>query len=108
MALPSEISVARFAEMRAAGTPLVLLDVREDFEVSIARLPFATHVPMGSVPERLADVPRDADVVVMCHSGVRSDHVARYLRANGYASVANLEGGIDRYSREIDPSVPTY
>jgi rhodanese-related sulfurtransferase len=63
---------------------------------------------MGSVPERLAEIPREADVVVMCHGGVRSDRVAAFLRANGYASVANLAGGIASWSRDVDPSVPAY
>ena len=108
MSLPPEISVARLKAMRDAGDPFVLLDVREDFELRLAHLPGAMHVPMGSVPERLAEIPRDADVVVMCHGGVRSDRVAGYLRANGYASVANLAGGIDSWSRDIDPSVPSY
>ena len=95
--------------MHDAGSPFVLVDVREDFEVALASvsLPFR-QIPMADVPARLAEIPRDADVVVLCHSGVRSDRVARYLRANGYPSVANLAGGIDDWSREIDASVPTY
>jgi rhodanese-related sulfurtransferase len=63
---------------------------------------------MGTVPERLADIPKDEDVVVMCHGGTRSGRVAHYLRQNGYTRVANLAGGIDSWSTEIDPSVPTY
>jgi rhodanese-related sulfurtransferase len=108
MALPVEISAARLKAMRDAGAQFVLLDVREDFELRLAHIPGATHVPMGSVPERLAEIPREADVVVMCHGGVRSDRVAAFLRANGYASVANLAGGIASWSRDVDPSVPAY
>jgi adenylyltransferase/sulfurtransferase len=106
--LPAEISVRELERMRAANAAFVLLDVREDFELEIASLAFAKHVPLGSLVERRAEIPADADVVVMCHSGVRSDHAARFLRGSGYASVANLAGGIDAWSREVDPTVPTY
>ncbi len=108
MALPDEISVAELKRMRDANADFVLLDVREDDEVATASLPFARHVVMGSIPARLAEIPREADIVVMCHGGYRSANVANYLRANGYASVANLAGGIDGWSTEVDASVPRY
>jgi adenylyltransferase/sulfurtransferase len=108
MALPAEISVSELKRMRDAGSDFLLIDVREDSELEIARLEFARHIPMGAIPSRLSEIPKDADVVVMCHSGFRSDRVARYLRQNGYASVANLAGGIDDWSRAIDPAVPAY
>jgi rhodanese-related sulfurtransferase len=108
MALPPEISVADLKAMRDAGAAFVLLDVREDDELAVARVAFARHMPMNGVPNRLDELPKDADIVVMCHSGYRSGIVAGYLREHGFASVANLAGGIDRWSREIDPAVPVY
>ena len=94
--------------MLAERQDFTLLDVREDFEVAIAGLAAAKHIPMASVPARLLELSRARDVVVMCHSGVRSAHVASYLREHGFASVANLAGGIDAWSRHVDPEVPAY
>ncbi|GAC1305879.1 MAG: rhodanese-like domain-containing protein [Vulcanimicrobiaceae bacterium] len=106
--LPPEISVRELRAMHEAGRAFVLLDVREDDELAIARIMWAKHVPMGAVPERITELPPGANLVVMCHAGVRSERVARYLRERGFTSVANLAGGIDAWSCEIDPSVPRY
>lgn len=103
-----EIGVAELKAMRDAGRDFVLLDVRRPDELEIAQLDWAVHVPMDEIPERIGEVPQDRDVVVMCHGGTRSGRVAAYLRSNGFTRVANLEGGIDAWAREIDPSLATY
>ena len=82
--------------------------MRESDEVAAAALAGARHVPMDEVPGRLGELPKDGDIVVFCHYGGRSALVAAYLRRCGFASVANLAGGIDAWSREIDPAVPRY
>ena len=94
--------------MRDAGRDHVLLDVREPFEIELAQLAGSLNIPMAEVPARLDEVPRDREIVVMCHSGQRSGRVARFLEQNGYAKAVNLAGGIDAWSREIDPAVPLY
>ncbi len=106
--LPAEISVRELKAMHEAGRAFVLLDVRERDEWETARIMWAKHVPMGEVAERVTELPKNGNVVVMCHAGVRSDRVAHYLREHGFASVANLAGGIDAWARDVDPSVPTY
>ncbi len=106
--LPEEISVTELRRMHDAGRAFVLLDVREDDELRVARIMWAKHIPMAEVPSRLTELPPGGNIIVMCHAGVRSNSVARYLRANGFASVANLAGGIDAWSRDVDPSVPLY
>ena len=106
--LPHEISVRDLRAMHEAGRAFVLLDVREDDELALARIMWAKHVPMHAVPERIAELPPGGNLVVMCHAGVRSERVAAYLRERGFASVANLAGGIDAWSCEIDPRVPRY
>jgi rhodanese-related sulfurtransferase len=64
---------------------------------------------MGEVPGRVAELPRDRPIVVMCHHGVRSAHVVAYLReAHGFEQVVNLSGGIDAWSCDVDPRVPRY
>jgi rhodanese-related sulfurtransferase len=103
-----EISVRELHRKREAGEAFVLLDVREADELALASLSGALHVPMGEVAARLTELPRESEIVVMCHSGVRSEHVTRYLQAQGFERVANLAGGIDAWSYEIDPSVPAY
>ena len=106
--LSAEISVRELKAMHDAGRAFVLLDVRERDEWETARIMWAKHVPMGDVPVRLNELPVNGNVIVMCHAGYRSDRVAQYLREHDFTSVANLAGGIDAWSREIDPAVPTY
>lgn len=93
-----------------AGPPPVLLDVREDSEVAICRLPGATHVPMGDIPSRLTELEKHAEVevIVYCHHGIRSASVRNFLRQHGFECVRNLAGGIDAYSLRADESVPRY
>jgi rhodanese-related sulfurtransferase len=65
-------------------------------------------IPLRSLPERFAEIPRDRDVVLHCHHGVRSLTALQFLRAQGYERVTSLAGGIEAWSLEIDPSVPRY
>ncbi|MCP2325922.1 rhodanese-related sulfurtransferase [Hamadaea flava] len=71
-----------------------LLDVREPDEWSAGHAPDAVHLPMMEVPVRLAEIPRDGDVVVVCRSGGRSGQVVAYLQQQGYDNVVNLDGGM--------------
>ena len=94
-----------------AGAPL-LLDVREAWETAVARLaPMgaqALSIPMMQIPMRLADIDRSRPVVCICHHGVRSAQVVAFLLQQGYPSVYNLSGGIDAWSRDVDPAVARY
>jgi rhodanese-related sulfurtransferase len=71
----------------------VLLDVREDDEWRTGHAPGARHIPMGDVPARMAEIPADAELFVVCHAGGRSQRVAQYLARNGYRPV-NISGGM--------------
>lgn len=95
---------------RLRETPgrLVLLDVREPFEREVARIDPSVHIPMQEVPDRLDEIPRDPTVVVYCHTGVRSWMVAGFLEQRGFRRVANLGGGIDAWSLQVDPKVRRY
>jgi rhodanese-related sulfurtransferase len=108
VSLPAEISVAELKRMHDANDAFTLVDVREDDELAIAAIPWAKHIPMGSIVDRSGELSKDAPLVIMCHGGTRSGRVAKYLRDNGFTNVANLAGGIDAWSHEIDPAVPTY
>jgi adenylyltransferase/sulfurtransferase len=63
---------------------------------------------MGNVPEHLDELPRDRDIVVMCHHGGRSERVTRFLNANGFPNAKNLAGGIDAYAAQIEPDLARY
>lgn len=106
MSIP-EITPAEFVARRDRGEPLTLLDVREDWELGVASVPGVVHIPMGQVAERLAEIDRDREVVVLCRSGRRSLEVARYLAQQGYRAI-NLAGGVLAWSRDLDATIPTY
>ena len=90
------------------GESILILDVREPFEIALAPFPGATHIPMGDVPSRLTELDPDQETVVVCHHGVRSAQVAMYLAQMGFERLLNLSGGIDAWSEDADPSTPRY
>lgn len=103
-----ELDPQQLKQRLEAGEPLVLLDVREPWEYQTARIEGSVHIPMMSVPGRLAELDRAAPTAVVCHHGVRSLQVALFLEQAGFQSLYNLRGGIDAWSREVDPGVPLY
>ncbi|MBD3268367.1 hypothetical protein GF373_17000 [bacterium] len=94
----------------ACGDSILLLDVREPMELAWAFIPNAIHIPMREIPDRYQElnVYKNAEIVVFCHAGVRSYQVMRYLQTKGFSHIKNLEGGIDSWSTEVDPTVPRY
>jgi len=92
----------------AAREQPLLLDVREPWEFEKARIGSARLVPMREIPGRLGEIDADKEVVAICHHGGRSQQVAMFLEKNGYNKVHNLVGGIDAWSRAVDPAVPLY
>lgn len=96
----------------AQGLHPVLLDVREPWEIATARIVLdgaaSVTIPMQQIPARLAEIDRDQPILALCHHGMRSQQVALFLDAQGYPSVYNIAGGIDAWSRQVDPRVPVY
>jgi rhodanese-related sulfurtransferase len=86
----------------------LLLDVREPWEHEQARIEGSHLVPMGEIVARVGELDRTREVVAICHHGGRSLQVAMFLEKNGFANVHNLSGGVDAWSRTVDPSVPLY
>lgn len=82
--------------------------MREPWEFDKARIEGAQLVPMGEVPARLDELDPATPVVAICHHGGRSMQVALFLEKNGFAQVHNLSGGVDAWSRTVDPAVPLY
>lgn len=95
-----------------AGRPLALLDVREPWELALARIelpgvPIHT-IRMSEIPGRLNEIDPAQSIVCICHHGTRSQQVVAFLQRQGYEAVYNLVGGTDAWSLEVDPSVPRY
>jgi adenylyltransferase/sulfurtransferase len=90
------------------GDSFVLLDVREPFELEIASLPSALNIPLGELPGRLGELDPQAETLILCRSGGRSANALEFLRDSGFANLWNVEGGINAWSRRIDPAVPLY
>jgi rhodanese-related sulfurtransferase len=103
-----EISVEELAQRRAGGKSIVLLDVREPFEVQAAAMPEAVHIPMRQIPARFHELDRNAEIAVICHHGGRSERVAQFLAMQGFTNVHNVAGGIDAYAKRIDKTIPRY
>ena len=103
-----QIQVRELEERMRSGRPFVLLDVREPFEFEMARIEGANLIPLGELPARWRELDREKEIFVFCHSGVRSERAAEFLRSTGFPRVANVAGGIDAWSEEIDPDVPRY
>ncbi len=91
--------------MRINHLPHFLLDVREDDEVAAAAITGATHIKMHELPARLAELPRDVPLVVLCRSGGRSGRVTEALQRQGFPQAVNLTGGIMAWAAAIDPSL---
>ncbi len=111
---PGSIAARELDERLRHGETIQLVDVREDRELELARLPHPVlHLPLSRSAEWMAELPQRLDpgrpVAVLCHAGVRSWHFSCWLiEQHGYREVWNLQGGIDAWSAEVDPGVPRY
>ena len=107
--LPPEITPLEFITLRDSAAPPILLDVREPWEFAAASLPKSTLIPMNEIPSRAnTELDPDQPIVVLCHHGARSLSVTMFLRNLGFDHVQSLVGGIDYWSRTIDPTIPRY
>jgi rhodanese-related sulfurtransferase len=102
------ITPAEFAERRGGGEEPLLIDVREPEEYELARVEGARLLPLSLFNEWAPSLDRERETVFICHHGMRSAQVCAFLARQGFDKIYNLAGGIDRWSREVDPSVPRY
>ena len=86
----------------------IILDVREKWEYDICHIENSTHIPMGKIANVEGELSINMKIIVVCHHGIRSRMVAKYLTSKGFSDVINLTGGIDAWSTNIDPSMPKY
>lgn len=111
-----EIDPAEVAQKRTAGNKPLLVDVREEPELSRAHLgDDVVHMPLSDLAQRYEDaIPdrvkedKEQEIILFCHHGTRSAQVAAYMKANGWTNVLNMAGGIHRYALTVDPNVGTY
>lgn len=90
------------------GEKMILVDVREPWEYQLCKIAGALLIPMGSIPANLQALDTGEDVICYCHHGMRSLDVAVWLRGQGIENAKSLNGGIERWSLEVDPSVTRY
>jgi rhodanese-related sulfurtransferase len=108
---PSDLA-AWLEKMKPFGQPVVI-DVREPHELQTASIkPLQEFelvtIPMGHIPSRLSELDPTHPTACLCHHGARSQRVAEFLTAQGFGHVANITGGINAWSIQIDPTVPRY
>ena len=104
-----EITATELKQRLDQGDDIQLIDVREDYEVEIARLPNATHIPLAQVLARMNEIDPNRETVVHCKMGGRSARAIEALQRSGFTGkLVNLKGGIIGWSNEVDPSVPKY
>ena len=107
--LDPEIAAPTAAQQLQQPNPPVLLDVREPWEFQTASIPGSILMPMGEVTARAhTELDPDAPIIVLCHHGARSLNVTMWLRQQGFDHAQSLAGGIDAWSRTIDPTIPRY
>lgn len=90
------------------GDKLVLVDVREEWEYSLAKVDGSILIPLGTLPQSLAQLNRDSEIIAICHHGMRSADATNFLLQQGFQKVKNLVGGIDAWSTQVDGTVPRY
>lgn len=104
-----EIAPEELKLLLEVNSDVVVLDVRESWEIETASLVNTVNIPMGDIPARFEEeLDPEKHIVVICHHGVRSMNVTAWLRQQGLEKVQSLRGGIDRWARQIDPGVPLY
>ena len=106
--MPAEISPDELRARLEQKRPIVLLDVRDEWETRLCRLENSTHIPIEELEFRTEELNPEEEIVVYCHHGIRSAAVADYLRGLGFAKAVNLMGGLDLWARTVDPSMKRY
>jgi sulfur-carrier protein adenylyltransferase/sulfurtransferase len=104
-----EITATELKQRLDNGDNIQIVDVREDNEVAIGRIPNSIHIPLAQVLTRMNEIDPTRETVVHCKMGGRSARAIDALQRSGFAgSLSNLKGGIIAWSNEVDPSVPKY
>lgn len=103
-----ELTARELADKLRSPTPPLIIDVREPHEYEYAHIEGARLKPLGQIATWASEFDKNADIVLQCHTGSRSMYAAQFLMRLGFKHVANLKGGIEAWSVQIDPKVPRY
>lgn len=96
------------AHIAATDAAPMLLDVRETWEFDTCKIADSVLIPMGQIQRSIERLNPEQEIVVICHHGIRSRQVGRYLEHIGFTNIINLNGGIDAWAYEVDKSMATY
>ncbi len=103
-----DITATELARQLNSGEDLTLIDVREPHELEISRIEGAILIPLGELAGRLSELDRAHKIILICKAGIRSTRALQMLHNAGFRKIKNLKGGVNAWSREVDPSLPTY
>jgi rhodanese-related sulfurtransferase len=101
------MTASQLAEHLEDANPM-LLDVREPWEFEICHIVGSINLPMAQIPQNLHRFQDTPEIVVICHHGIRSQHVIQFMQQLNGSTLINLEGGVEAWAREVDPDMPVY
>ena len=101
-------TVQEIAAMLQGDNPPHIIDVREQWEWDIAHLEGSELIPLSSLPARVHALDTARSYALLCHHGMRSEMAANWMAQHGFTSLINIDGGIDAWSEDVDPSLPRY
>jgi rhodanese-related sulfurtransferase len=104
----AEITPAQLEERLARGDRPVLLDVRQSHELAICRLDGVVHIPLDELPSRAQELDPEAEIVCICHHGMRSASAAAFLESRDFGRMVNLTGGMAAWASDVDPTMASY
>lgn len=107
-AVLSNLTPLEIRDAMATRRDVLLVDVREPAEYALARIDGATLIPMRTLPQQLGQLPKDHEIILHCHHGMRSEMAGNFLLSQGFTRVSHMVGGIDRWSDDVDPAVAKY
>ena len=102
-----ELSAKQLKEHLEENTPF-LLDVRQSWEYDICHLDNSTLIAMAEIPVQIDQLDKERETVVICHHGIRSRMIGRYLESAGFSNIINLSGGVDEWAKTVDSMMATY
>lgn len=103
-----QIDPLTLSQLLASEEPVTVLDIREPWERELCAIEGSAFVPMDQLPSRIAELPKDRALAVVCHHGMRSFHATMWLRSNGFPRAVNLAGGIDAWAVTVQPDMHRY